>query len=432
MRDPVLNRPAPRLASSLGWAAVGVAGSGILTYAYLAVVARSVPAAEYADFGAFWSIALVVGLGAFQPLELEIARLVHLDGGGRLPRGTVRVAGAITAVTLLAVLAGWPLLRRVLGADVALLVALLVVCLGSAPQFVLRGLLLGRGAIRLHGTVLFAEAVLRLAAAGAVAAFAGPDGAGDFGWTLAAAVLLAHAPVLLRFGRRRSSSPGDDRRLRLRWGDVGHLMVGSLCAQALLNAAPVLVTAVAMADERVLAAQFVAGFTLVRLPLFVAVPLQGALIPALTGAGASRDAVRRLVGRTAAGVAAVAAAGGLLGWLAGPALVGVLFGDRYALDGGSLAVLAVGSGLYLGLLLTGQALLVDGRHRDVATVWVTGLAVAGVVFAVVPDLVLRAGLAFTLGSGAALAVSLGLLLAGRRAAAGDLVASTDGERGGRA
>ncbi len=428
MRDPVLKGRNPRLAFALGWAAVGVTGSGILTYAYLAVVARALPAPEYADFGAFWSIALVVGLGVFQPLELETARLVHLDGGGRLPAGVVRMAAVLSVGTLLVLGVTWPLLGPVLGGDAALLVALLAVAAGSGVQFVLRGWLLGRGAVEVHGVVLFADALLRLVAAVGVAAWASTDGAGAFGWTLAAALLLAHAPLLLWLRRDRRTPRQIGTRQRLRARDVGQLMVGSLCAQALLNAAPVLVTAAASPAERVFAAQFVASFTLVRLPLFVAVPLQGALLPVLTAAGTGRSAARRLVGRTAGGVAALSAAGGLLGWLAGPALVRVLFGERYALAGGPLALLAVGSGLYLGLLVTGQALLASGRHRDVASVWLAGLAVAGATFVVVPDLVLRAGLAFALGSAAALAVSLGFLLTGGSAGSSDLVTTGDHEK----
>ncbi|RFU21746.1 hypothetical protein D0Z06_08840 [Geodermatophilus marinus] len=375
------------------------------------MVARAVPAPEYAVFGAFWSVALVIGLGAFLPLELELARVVHLrPDGAPLPPGTVRAAAGVTGLTLLVLLAGWPLLGPVLGGSPALLGALVVLVLASGPQFVLRGLLLGRGRLLAHGVVLLLDALVRCLLAGVVVVL-GPAGtAADLGWTLVAAVVLAHVPLLawlLRRGRSGAPDPGPP----VQAAAIGHLLVGTLCGQALLNAAPVLVTAAAAGpDERVLAAQFVAGFTLVRLPLFVAVPLQGALVPALTGAAEVPGGVRRLALRTAGAVAGLAAAGALLGWVAGPLLVRLLFGDRYVLDGGAMALLAAGSGLYLGLLVTAQALLAAARHRDVALTWTAGLAVAAVVFAAVPGLVPRAGLAFAIGSGAAFVVSLALLL----------------------
>jgi O-antigen/teichoic acid export membrane protein len=413
---------------------VCIAVSGILTYVYLAVVARSLPAAEYAVFGAYWSVALVIGLGAFLPLELELARLVHLrPAGAPLPPGTLRVAGTTTALVLLALAAGWPLLGPVLGDSTALLAALVVLTLASAAQFVLRGLLLGRGRLLAHGVVLLLDALVRCVLAGAVVLWAVPDTAGDLGWTLVAAVLLAHGPLLAWLLWRRRALPSTDGAPdpgpRLAAGSVAHLTVGSLFAQALLNAAPVLVTAAAAPDERVLAAQFVASFTLVRLPLFVAVPLQGALVPPLTALGADPAAARRLIVRTAATVVGLAGAGAVLGWLAGPELVSLLFGERYALPAGDVALLAAGSGLYLGLLLTAQALLAADRHRDVAVVWTVGLAVAAATFAAVPDLVLRAGLSFTLGSGAAFAVSL-LLLLRRRARPAPVAAAAVADRKG--
>src|SRR3712207_8231755 len=47
------------------------------------------------------------------------------------------------------------------------------------------------------------------------------------------------------------------------------LPISTLCAQVLLNAGPVLVTSVAGPRDAAVAAQFVASFTLARLPLFV-------------------------------------------------------------------------------------------------------------------------------------------------------------------
>jgi O-antigen/teichoic acid export membrane protein len=390
--------------------AVCVAASGLLTYAYLAVTARALPAAEYATFGAFWSLALVVGMGAFTPLEHEVARLVHLGPPGAvLPRGTLQAMGGLTALVLVGLAAGVPLLLPALGGSTALLTALVVTGLVSGPQYLVRGVLLGRGALGLHGAVVVLDAGLRLVAAAAVARWTGADDAGDFAWTLVAAISLAHLPVLAWLAVRRPARSGIGGP-RVRSGDLGHLLVGSVCAQVLLNAAPVLVTATATGADVALAAAFVASFTLVRLPLFVAVPLQGALIPSLTTVAGDRRAVRRLVTRTAAGIAGLSTAGAALGWLAGPLLVTLLFGERYALPGGDMALLAAGSGLYLGLLVTGQALLAAARHRDVAVVWAVGLVTAALVFAAVPALVLRAGLAFTVGSGLAFASGLLVLL----------------------
>ncbi|MGY1594126.1 hypothetical protein ACI79D_19280 [Geodermatophilus sp. SYSU D00708] len=384
-----------------------LAVSGVLTYGYLALPARALPAAEYADFGAYWSLALVVGFGVFLPLEVELTRLLHdRPPGGALPRGTLPAAALLTGLSAAVLLAAWPLLSPALGGRVGLLLALLAVCAVSAGQFVLRGLLMARGAAGRYGAVLVADGALRVAGAAAVAALADPPSVEAFGWTLVAALALAHLPLLARLlstGRRAAGTAAPRPRLAL--ADLGHLVVGALCAQALLNAAPVLVTGAAEPDERAVAAAFVAAFTLVRLPLFVVVPLQSALIRPLAAVGVSGDRgrLRRLLLGWAGLVAAGAGVAAVVGALAGPPVVALLFGPRYVLPGADVAVLAAGSVVHLGLLVTSQALVAGGRHRDSAIGWAVGLVAAAVLFWVVPDLVARAALAFAGGSAAALA-----------------------------
>lgn len=369
--------------------------------------------ADYGWFGAFWSLTLVVGFGLFLPLDIELTRLVHRRGpGAGLPPGTLRAVSGLTGLGLAAVAASWPLLRPALGGRAELLVALLAVVLVSAGQFLLRGLLMGRGRLRAYGIVLVADNVLRLALAALVAVAVPGAAAEDFAWTVVAGSALAHLPLLAWALR---SSRGTSRTVEgtttVRPEALGHLMLGSLCGQALLNAAPVLVTSVAEPGEHALAAAFVAGFTLVRLPLFVAVPLQGALLRPLTRAGAAgRAHQRRMLVRLGSSLAVAALLAGAAGALVGPQLIGLLFGERYTLPAADVAVLAVGSVLHLGLLVTSQSLVAVERHGDSGRAWLAGLVAAVAVFAVVPGLVERAALAFAVGSGVALAWSGAVLV----------------------
>jgi O-antigen/teichoic acid export membrane protein len=417
-----------RLLPSLSWVALSVAVSGLLTFGYLALVARALPAVEYGWFGAYWSLALVVAFGAFLPIELELARTVRPGRGRvRVPPGIVRAVAAVTALALAAVLACRSLLEPALGGHSGLWLALVAVCLVSGPQFVLRGVLLGTGAYGWYGALLLLDVGVRLATAAALVAVDPSRTSTGFGWTLPVAVALAHGPLLvawLRRGGRDDGQGGHDGApaagTPVLLGAVGHLLVGCLCAQALLNAAPVLVAGVAGPGEQVLTAQFVAGFTLVRVPLFLAVPLQSALVPPLAALDAAGDrrAGRRLLAGLLLGSAVLAAVGALLGRLLGPPLVSALFGERYALSGPQLALLAAGAGCHVGLLVAAQALVAAGRHRDTAIAWAVGLVTGAVLFAVVPGLVARAGLAFAVGSAAGLAAAALLLARRQRARAG--------------
>lgn len=415
-------------AGSFSWVALCVVAAAVLTYAYQALVARSVPTADYGWFGSFWSLSLVIAFGVFLPVELELARLLpQRSARAPLPAGTVATLAALTVASCVAlgIAAVW--LLPSLGNQVGFLAALFAACLVSSGQFLLRGLMLGSGRLGLHGAVLLVDSGLRVALALTLGSLVPHASGADYAWTLVAAVLVAHLPLLARMllrRRRLAHAPcaaGEEvtntvRSARPFFTAVGHLLLGSLCAQVLLNAAPVLVTGFARSGEATLAAQFVATYTLVRLPLFVAVPLQSAIIPVLTQLQGFGDGNRMRAalarGLATTGVLAVAAVGVGL-WL-GPPIVRLVFGARYALPGADIALLAAGSVLHLGLLVGSQTLVAAGHHRQVAVVWACGLLVASALFAFVDDLVLRASLAFTVGSGVAMLVAAFLLLSDAR------------------
>ena len=383
---------------SLGFVAACIAVSGLLVYAYLALIARNSTPADYSYFGAFWSLALIVGFGAFLPIEQALARALQDPGGRRAAlRSAALLAGGIAAAQLVLLAAVSPLLWPAIGGRPATLVALGVLCLVSAAQFVVRGVLVGLGRLRMHGLVLLGDSALRVLLASVVALVGSPDSA-TFAWTLVAAIALAHVPLLP--GLARQAGTGDTGALHPLGAAVAPLLLGALCAQLLLNGIPVLVSAVASAAEQGRAGQFLAAFTLARIPLFVLVPLQSAIIPALTALATAGPpaALARMLGRTAAAILALGAAG-VAGALAlGPELVQLVFGAQYRLPAADLALMVAGVGAHVGLVLVTQALIATSRQRDVALSWLAALAVAGTVFAVVPDLLLRAELAFLAGS----------------------------------
>jgi O-antigen/teichoic acid export membrane protein len=106
----------------------------------------------------------------------------------------------------------------------------------------------------------------------------------------------------------------------------------------------------------------------------------------------------------------------VVGGLAGPPVIRLLSGPGYALSGAEMGLLSAGACLYAGMLVAAQALIAAGRHRASTAAWGCGLAAAAGLFAAVPDLVLRAALAFTGGSAVALAAAAVLLLRGPRPA----------------
>jgi O-antigen/teichoic acid export membrane protein len=383
-------------------------GSGLLVNAYLAIIARSISAAEYAYFGAFWSLALVTGFGVFLPIEQETARLMQVPDRPRgLLRAALLTAASLAVVEVLIVAATAPWIARAVGGHPISVVAVAVLCVISAGQFVVRGALIGMDRMGRYALVMLTDTLLRVVFAAAVALLAGDPGSPAFAWTLVAAIGLAHAPQLFLLATRRTRlgqvpamgthtvTVPEVRRA------VAPLLLGSLCAQLLLNGPPVLIPALAQNELEVTrAGQFLAAFTLARVPLFLVVPLQTALLPmlsALLHAG-DRAALRRVMAQIAAGLAVLGVAALLLGWFAGPLLVGLIFGDAYVLGGRDVALLAVGVAAHIGLVLVTQVLVAAVRHALVAWAWLCGVAMAVVVLFTVPDLLLAAELAFLAGS----------------------------------
>ena len=311
-------------------------GSGLLVNGYLAIIARTISAAEYAYFGAFWSLALVAGFGVFLPIEQETARLMQVPDRPRgLLRAALLTAVSLAAVQVVLVAAAAPWLARAFGGHMVSVVAFAVLCVISAGQFVVRGALVGMDRMDRYALVMVLDTLFRVTFAGAVALTIDDPGSSTFAWTLVVAVGLAHAPQLLLLATRRvrlgavpamgthTVTVAEVRRA------VTPLLLGSLCAQVLLNGPPVLIPALATNEAEITrAGQFIAAFTLARVPLFLVVPLQTALLPILTGLLHSGDrvALRRIMLRIAAGIVGLGVVALPLGYFAGPPLVGLIFG----------------------------------------------------------------------------------------------------------
>ncbi|MEU3644309.1 hypothetical protein AB0E59_13105 [Lentzea sp. NPDC034063] len=370
---------------ALGFVGVCIVLSGLLVNAYLAIVARNVSPAEYSDFGAFWSIALLVGFGAFLPVEQELARL-----GPRALRSAAVVAASMAVVECALAVFVSP--------------AVVVLCFLSAAQFLVRGALIGNGKLAWHGGLLVADTTLRVVFA-LLAGWLGATTSAQFEWTLVAAVAVAHLPVLAAIWWQGEGEVPVREFARA----VSPLLVGSLCAQLLLNGIPVLVTAIATPAERAQAGVFLAAFLLARVPLFVAVPLQTALLPVLAG-----KQKRTVVTRLAAVLAVAAVAGAAVAFTIGPWLVRLVFGPLYVVSATDLALVALGVVAHLGLIVTTQALVADAQHSRVAWSWIAGVLTAAATFALIPDLLLRAEIAFLTGSLAGLLVGLRLLTSPRQ------------------
>lgn len=407
------------------WVLAASALAGLAVFGYFALANRFLAQSAQDHFAVYYSLSLLLGFGAFLPLEAELARTL---GARRDARAGLREAAVVAGVVALVVgalvlAAGAPLLR-LLGGSGWLLAATVGVVVVSAVQFWVRGALLGLGRTRTFATTVALDSLLRLAVAAVLLVVVGTSTAPLFTLSLLLPLLLAHGafvPTVLRAGSRAAvagqpaGAPRDRERpltlLRL----LLPLFVATLCAQVLLNA-PVLLVKATTAPGGGEAAAFLYAFTLARVPLFMAVPVQGAVVPpmaAMVAAGRTHAVVTTLL-RVAVGLVGLAVVGGAVAAAAGPAVLGVLYPEVGSPPRLDLALMVAGVAANIGLLLTAQANVAAANHRASGIAWASALVVSVVVWTVTGPLgagpLLRVEVAFAAGSALGWALAVVLLL----------------------
>ncbi len=358
---------------------VGSAVSGLLAYVFFALVTRALGSAPAAPVAVLWTYWSFTAAALTFPLQHWIVRSVAAAGGAE---GHVRHAARTIAPTVLAlavVVGGVTfVIREQLfdrgGVTFPLLAAL--VTAGSAYVGVVRGVLTARRRLTAVALTLVAENGSRclLAAALMVGAVATP---GWYGAVLVAGMVTAlWWPSVLRLDRRGPEAPTPWGRFVLRTSG------GQTLAQALLTGGPLALTLLGGTGAEV-TGLFVA-LALFRAPYTLAI---GAISP-VTGVltrihvrGRHVFLHRLTLGLGLATVLGCVAAG-VLGGLAGPALIELVFGSSVQVAARVCVLTAAGSALALGALSLSLVAMARDRSHLILRGWsLAAVAAAGVLVA---------------------------------------------------
>ena len=403
---------------------VGIAATGVLTFAYFSVASHVLDDDEYAAVSLLWSVLFVTVSVLYRPIEQLLSRTIadrrarghEHDHPLRTPlllQGGFALAFAAVALALRG-----PLQDGLLDGSAALYWILVVAVLAYAASYFARGWLAGHQWFELYGGLVFLEATSRLLFALAVAVGIA-EGQTAVALGMAAAPFVSLVVVPLAFSRRPRADPDRPRRERgdelgiARGGRFAVAVLAIMIAeQTLLNAA-VLTTYLTAEDAAV--AGFVFSVLLIaRAPLQLFQAIQGSLLPHLAGleARAGREEARRAVRVTILAIAgfALAVAVGLVA--IGPPVMDLLFDDGATYGRWGLALVALGMGFHLMAGTLNQAALARDHAGRAAAAWlVAAVAFVGwLVSPVVNDQLLRAELGY-LGAAALLC---GLLAAAYR------------------
>ena len=415
-RRVLLARASSILPRGSGVVGAWILFSGVASYGFLTLTGRALGPERYGGLSALWALGFLLGPGACLPVEQEVARALSsraargLGGGPLVHRAGIGAAVLAATLVVLALIASPWLVHDLFDDQVLLLVGLLLLLAGYALEYLVRGIFAGNSRFGPYGVLVGGEAGSRLLVTIVMVAL-GVATAGPYGVMLGVAPFIG---VLISLRRREGLvTPGPPAPWRELSRSFGWLLAGSLFAQALINTGPILVQVLGSEKNDAATGQFLASLVIARIPVFLFQGVQAALLPRLSGhAGAGqvhdlRTETRRMT--LAIGALCVAATAGA--WLLGPAVVGIAFGDDFALGSRDLAILAAASCIYLLALTLCQALIALRGQPRVALGWGIGLAVLAVVTLLGQDLLLRVELGFLLGAIAA-SLAMGALLAG--------------------
>lgn len=370
---------------------IGIATTGLVTFAYFALAAHALSAVEYKRISLVWSIMFVVASVIYRPIEQLLSRTIAdrrargLSGGHNL-----RVPLAIQASFALTFLAIALALRDRLQNDLfdgsaALYWVLVVGVLAYAASYFARGFLAGHQRFELYGLLVFFEAISRVCfALAVVVGIASGQSAVALGMAVAPLMSLLVVPWF--FARRSAAPPPDPGAvreteggltMRLGLGFAVAVFAIMVAEQTLLNAA--VLTVEGTSTDAALAGIVFSVLLIARAPLQLFQAVQGSLLPHLAAlqATAGADEFGRAIRITVLAIAgfALAVAAGL--FAVGPPVVQTLFDIDRDLARGGLALVGLGMGFHLIAGTLNQAALARGQAAGAAVAWL--LTAAGFV-----------------------------------------------------
>ncbi|HLF43412.1 MAG TPA: hypothetical protein VJA46_07790 [Acidimicrobiia bacterium] len=370
-------------------------------FAFQAYGARAIGDIAFAPISLLWTVFFILATVLLVPVEQYVTR--EVASGRKAIPSDLKAAGVMAAAGSVFG-GGFVLLTldRFFAGSWHYALQILLLMFGYALLFVGKGVLAGRRRFAGVGWVLIVETVVRLVAG--VVAIQLVASAESLGWAM---VLGGFSVLGMRWWRHdtgQRQAPATTASVFL-----GGYLGGTASSQVLLGGAPIAVAALG-ADPALVSVVFVT-FTLYRAPLTLIFALQGRVLPYLVALVDADDRHRlaRIARTVVVGGAGLAVLGALVGWLVGPDVVALLFGEEFVPSSTVAMFTAAGVIAAAGAQIAGQVLVAEARTSRLSVAWFGGL-LAGVVGLLLlggePDV--RVAMAFVIGEVVALILMAGL------------------------
>lgn len=380
----------------------GSAVAGVAAYAYQLLGGRTLGAHAFSPVSVLLTVHFLTLVVLLMPIEQLIVRRLTVD---RRDAGIPAKAWWLGAVTVLGATAFvWVENERYLNGDRRFVV---FTALTIATHFLFsaaRGHLAGWRRFRAYGVSSGLASVLRLVVAIGIT-LVRPSASGF-------ALGLIVGPLIIMFWRPfkpvdidRAELDETERQAMTDRGLLAGLVLAAAASQALLLGGPIVVGVLGGTPVEISIA--FAAFTLGRAPLTFGYNLLARVLPPFTemAARGEREELRSWARGMAWAAGGLSIIAGFAGWLIGPWLVGVAFGEDFIPTQLTASAVAVGVVLAGAGLFVGQILVARNQPARLGVAWVLALLGAIVSVALTPglDAVGRVALAFAVGGVVALA-----------------------------
>ncbi len=380
---------------------LGIAATGVFTFAYFAVASHVLNADSYGAIALLWSILFIVISVIYRPVEQLLSRTIaDRRARGMAHSHPLRVPLAIQAgfatMFLIVAVAARPQIIDLFHGSATLWWIFTGAALAYAASYFARGYFAGHQWFALYGGLVLFESVSRfcfpLAVAVGIASGQTAVAAGILAAPIASLLVIPWA--IARHTRLDEEAPPPDAAaMTLRASASFALAVAGiqLAEQTLVNAG--VIVANGAAGAAVAGAVFNA-LLITRAPLQLFQSIQTSLLPHLAGLEATEghEAFAQAIRKTILAICAFAGAVALALLVIGPTVMKIVFGDKTTFDRWGLAVVAVGMGFHLAAGTLNQAALARGRAGQAVIAWViaAGAFLGWMFLPAVSSLLLRA------------------------------------------
>jgi O-antigen/teichoic acid export membrane protein len=434
--------PQRSFASGARVLSIGIASTGIFTFAYLATASHVLGPGAYSRISVCWAVMFVILSVIYRPIEQLLSRTIAdrraRGAHGHILRTPAIIQGSFALVFLIVALSlHAPIEHHLFNGSAALYWILVVGVLAYAASYFARGWLAGHQRFALYGGLVFLESTSRFVFALAVAVGIA-SGQSVVGLGMAVAPFVSLMVIPFAFSRVAGGATGQfaaleladaagegpahegieesatDLSLRHGTGFAVAVVAIMFSEQALMNAGVLIVAANSGFNLTLGLTGFVFNVLLiVRAPLQLFQAVQTSILPHLAGLEARESqaefgrAIRLTI--TVIGAFAGAVALGLLA--IGPLVMSAFLGNKgFHYHRLGLAVVGLGMGLHLMSGTLNQAALARGRAAHAAFAWLCSAAVfvAFVAAPTITDQVTRVEVGYFLAT-AVLASLLGLV-----------------------